>query len=153
MAVIGPIQKYMAHQVPDEDIRTLLSAMNTPRSHGALPGGVEELRRLSDRVLQWRRFQRSIFPDAVFRESCWDIMLLCFTGQLAGRQMCVKQIRIELDESNTSLLRRLQELEDAGMVRRERDDVDARRTIVRLTDEAAAAMSRYFKLIGTDIGA
>jgi len=153
MAVIGPVQKFLSHPVSDGDLRILLSAMNAPRNADNLPGSVEELRRLSERVLQWRRFQRSIFPEAVFRESCWDIMLLCFTGQLAGRQMCVKQIRIELDESNTSLLRRLQELEDAGMIRRERDDVDARRTIVRLTDKATAAMSRYFKLIGSDIGA
>jgi DNA-binding MarR family transcriptional regulator len=74
-------------------------------------------------------------------------MLLCFTGQLANRPICVKQLRNDLDESSTSLLRRIQELEDAGMVQRQRDDVDGRRTVVRLTDAAIAAMSRFFQLI------
>ncbi|KQX20784.1 MULTISPECIES: winged helix DNA-binding protein [unclassified Sphingomonas] len=92
-----------------------------------------------------------MFPDAVFRDSCWDIMLLCFSGQLADRRICVKQLHNELDQSNTSLLRRIQELEDAGMIRRERDDLDGRRTVVRLTDSAVAAMSRFFQLIGEGI--
>jgi DNA-binding MarR family transcriptional regulator len=152
VAIIRPIHRDLAHPVPDDELRSLLSAINAPQGSISMPGSVAELRNQSDRVLRWRRIQRSLFPEAVFRESCWDILLLCLSGQLAGRQMCVKQIRNELDESSTSLLRRLQELEDAGMLRRERDDVDGRRTIVRLTDEAATAMSRYFKMIGDDIG-
>lgn len=74
-------------------------------------------------------------------------MLLCFTSELEKRSMCVKQIRNELDESNTSLLRRIQELEDAGMIQRQRDDMDGRRTTVRLTPEGENAMARFFTLM------
>jgi len=75
---------------------------------------------------------------------------MCFTSDLEQRSLCVKQIRSELDESNTSLLRRIQELEDAGMVQRQRDDVDGRRTIVRLTSEGKAAMARFFTMISDE---
>lgn len=102
---------------------------------------------MSGRALRWRRAQRSIFPDAVLRESCWDIMLLCLTGELAGRCMCVKQIRCELKESQTSVLRRIGTLEQAGMVLRQRDALDGRRTIVRLTRDATIALSRFFDMI------
>lgn len=93
-----------------------------------------------------RLAQRRIFPSAVFRESCWDIMLLCFASQLEGHPLCIKQIRNQLDESNTALLRRIDELEQAGMVRRHRDELDGRRTMVQLTPAAIAAMTRFFEL-------
>lgn len=95
-----------------------------------------------------RLAQRRIFPAAVFRESCWDIMLLCFGRQLEGHALCIKQIRNHLDESNTALLRRIDELEQAGMVRRHRDTADGRRTMVQLTPSAVAAMTRFFDLPG-----
>lgn len=147
MAIIGPVRNDFAHSVSDDELRALLSAVNAPQGCRSLSGEVQQLRYLSDRILRWRRIQRDIFPEAVFRESCWDIMLLCFTGQLADRRIYVKQLRNELDESGTALLRRIQELEDAGMIRRQRDEMDGRRTVVRLTDTAIAAMSRFFRLI------
>ena len=92
-----------------------------------------------------RQAQRRIFPAAVFRESCWDIMLLCFASQLEGYPLCIKQIRNHLDESNTALLRRIDELEQAGMVRRHRDELDGRRTTVQLTPAGIAGMTRFFE--------
>ncbi|MES2496775.1 MAG: transcriptional regulator [Pseudomonadota bacterium] len=124
--------------------------MEAPCREVSTVAATERLHLLSAGTLRWRRVQRSIFPDAVFRESCWDIMLMCFTSDLEQGSLCVKQIRSELDESNTSLLRRIQELEDAGMVQRQRDDVDGRRTIVRLTNDGKAAMARFFTMISDE---
>lgn len=110
----------------------------------------EKLRHLSSRAVSFRRTRRSMFPEAALRGSCWDILLLCFDANMTGRTICVKQIRSELDESSTSVLRRLQELEDAGLVLRQRDAVDGRRTIVLLTREANEAMARFLMQVGTD---
>lgn len=73
-------------------------------------------------------------------------MLLCFASQLEGHPLCIKQIRNHLDESHTALLRRVDELEQAGMVRRDRDESDGRRTMVQLTPAGVAAMTRFFEL-------
>lgn len=114
------------------------------------PGNVaesaEQLRDKAERALRFRRAQRHIFPEAVLRGPCWDIMLDCLAGELAGRPVCVKQLRNEINESQTSLLRRIDELEEADMVQRLRDEQDGRRTLVRLTRQGADAMYRLFAL-------
>lgn len=125
----------------------------TGEENGFAPTAVpDRLRAASRRAAQWRRAQRQIFPKAALNESCWDILLLCFVGQVGGRSICVKQIRNELDESNTSVLRRLQELEQAGLITRRRDELDGRRTIVALSMAGANAMLRYFELLAEDSG-
>ena len=94
--------------------------------------------------LDRRRVQRGIFPTAVFRESCWDIMLMCFVSELRRQRLCIKEIHNQLAESHTALLRRIDELEEADMLRRHRDEGDGRRTTVHLTPAGASAMTRFF---------
>lgn len=146
MAVLGPVRMKDGASGRDEGLQALLSATHSihagePKIHS------DRLRRQSERALRWRRAQRDIFPEAALHDSCWDIMLLCLSAELAGRQICVKQIRNELDESQTSVLRRLDELTEAGLLQRQRDEMDGRRTLVRLTATGVDAMSRFFTLI------
>jgi DNA repair protein RadC len=123
-------------------MQTLISAIVTASAVPPTANG-EALLAQTRLAMRSRKAQRSIFPPAVFRESCWDIMLLCFAGQLEGRELCVKQLRNNLDESSTGLLRRIDELEEAGMLERHRDELDGRRTMVRLSPDAIAAMTRF----------
>lgn len=74
--------------------------------------------------------------------------MLCFVGELEMRQLCIKQIRNHLDESSTALLRRVDELERADMLQRQRDTIDGRRTMVRLTPAGLRAMTRFFVELG-----
>ena len=126
------------------DLQMLFSTISSIDVSGAARPDPAHLHERVASALRRRRDQRSIFPAAVINETCWDIVLLCFLGQLEGRQLCVKQIRNQLDGSNTALLRRIDELEQAGVVERHRDEGDGRRTMVRLTRQGVAAMARFF---------
>jgi hypothetical protein len=86
---------------------------------------------------------RELFPAAICRDPSWDILLGCFIAQLEQHPLCVKQIRCELDESNTALLRRLDDLQELGLVSRRRDDVDGRRTIVEISPKGMNAMAQF----------
>ena len=142
MPVLGSLSEKFENSRADNALRLLLSAMAADQT--AHPVSTDGIREKAERALRWRRIQRRIFPEAVLRGPCWDIMLTCITGELADQPVCVKQIRNQLDESQTSVLRRIDELEQAGMVQRFRDERDGRRTLVRLTWQGADAMSRFF---------
>lgn len=72
------------------------------------------------------------------------MLLLCFSAAAEERGLCVKQLRSFIGESGTSVLRRIEELEAAGLLIRARDAIDARRTLVRLTEDGLDRMKRFF---------
>ncbi|WP_176488944.1 MarR family winged helix-turn-helix transcriptional regulator [Rhizorhabdus dicambivorans] len=133
-------------------MRSLLPAMAGEKPLGANRAGAGGLRASMERALHFRRAQHQVFPETVLRGACWDIMLSCMAGELAGRPVCVKQIRTQLRESQTSVLRRIDELERSGLVQRRRDEMDGRRTLLRLTPEGDDAMSRFFSALDDSAG-
>ena len=137
--------EYDERSVRDNGLSALLSAAQNSLLQERPGGGIDSLHQMSRQAIRWRRARRDMFPEAALRDTSWDIMLLCLTGEIAGRPMCVKQIRTELEESQTSVLRRIDELEKAGMLCRLRDAMDGRRTLVRLSREGALAMVRFFE--------
>lgn len=105
---------------------------------------LRSLQEIAGTALHLRRLRRTYFPSAALREACWDILLMCLIGQLDQRPLCIKQLRNQLDESHTALLRRVDELESANLLHRRRDEVDARRTTLHLTPETMTAMEHFF---------
>ena len=75
-------------------------------------------------------------------------MLNCFIAKLEGRQLCVKQLHIDLEESNTAMLRRLADLERLGLLIRSRDNIDGRRTLVQLTPRATDLVRQFLQRSG-----
>ena len=141
MGIVSVTKNSLKNSNSDEIVGFVSSVNGSGYSDYSLDA--ERLRQLSAKAIGFRRARRALFPEAALRESCWDILLLCFEADAAGKTICVKQIRSELEESSTSVLRRLQELEDALLVRRQRDAIDGRRTVVHLTSEAAERMSHF----------
>jgi DNA-binding MarR family transcriptional regulator len=90
-----------------------------------------------------------LFPREVLRDSVLDILLELFVAQLMTRSVCIKELIIVSGETSTSALRRIDRLEESGMVRRCHDPVDHRRVAVALTqrgDEAMRAMLHHLFL-------
>ena len=141
------INNRMGYRAASAELGMLMSAMSSTDTSICSDVGKQGLLDMVRLAMARRIAKRSIFPPAVFRESCWDIMLICFVGEIENRHPCIKQIRNQLDESNTALLRRIDELEGTGLLKRHRDQVDGRRTTIRLTRDGIAAMTRFFAQI------
>ncbi len=96
------------------------------------------------RQTQQARFNCSKhFPKNVFRDSAWDIMLELFAIEQEGRKMCVKETMAISGESATSTIRRLEGLEEAGLIFRRYDPMDHRRMLVHLTIRGREAMVAF----------
>lgn len=100
---------------------------------------------IARRLWSEREKQRLQFPDEVFANAHWDILLICFLQNSEKRPLSVGRLSDLIAGSKTAKLRRIEELEVAGLIERLRDPDDARRTLVILTDEGHSRMSAYLR--------
>lgn len=92
-----------------------------------------------------RRMRDRVFGDPeLFGEPAWDILLDLADAEAAGERLQVTSVCIGSCVPTSTALRWVKVLEDRGLVRREHDQIDARRTFVRLTKLGAERMERYF---------
>ena len=92
-----------------------------------------------------------LFPKNIFRDSAWDMLLELFIATQQNERLCVKDLVQLSGDSSTSAIRRIDQLEGAGFLRRQIDDQDQRRVWVRLTEkgyQALATMLRHLFDVG-----
>ena len=92
-----------------------------------------------------RRRRDRLFPDGMFRDPAWDMLLDLFVAQSEDREVSVTSAWIGSLTPLTTGLRELGELERRGFVSRRRSQGDRRRSLVCLTDSAFALMRTYFE--------
>ena len=92
--------------------------------------------------------RRGIFGDKIAGNPCWDMLLDLFEKRLQGQRVSVTSVCIASGVPATTALRRLDELLDMGLVRRVKDENDARRILVELTPDAERRLSSYFEILG-----
>lgn len=88
----------------------------------------EEVRRRSDRRLV-------LGPD-LLAEPAWDMLLDLYLAQEAGRSVAVSSLCIAAGVPTTTALRWVRILEKEGLLLRERDRDDGRRSFVKLSAPA-----------------
>lgn len=81
-----------------------------------------------------------VTPKNLLRDSAWDMMLVMFINDEEGGILYVKQLIGASGEAPASAIRRIDRLEDAGLVERQPDTLDHRRVIVRLSDQGRETM-------------
>ncbi|MCK9543952.1 MAG: winged helix DNA-binding protein [Novosphingobium sp.] len=91
-----------------------------------------------------RRKREKHLPAALFGEPAWDILLDLFIAAGDDKQVFVSSACLAAHVPQTTALRRIQMLEDLGLVERQGDAGDNRRTIVRLTADGLGAMRAFF---------
>jgi hypothetical protein len=104
-----------------------------------------ELAQLARRAYQDRRRRAQIFDDkTMFGEPAWDIMLDLFIAACQDKRVAITSACIGADVPNTTALRWLSILEVKGLISRESDELDGRRTFVRLSKLGFDRMKEYF---------
>ena len=91
-----------------------------------------------------RRSRSRLFDEAMFGEPAWDMLLSLFINGRSGEKLTVSRLLRFSGSSSTSALRWLNYLEDKGLILRESNPIDARSTIICLSERAERALETYF---------
>ena len=83
------------------------------------------------------------FPDGLFSDPAWDMLLDLTHARLHGKQISVSSLCIAGRVPATTALRRIGDLVGSGLVTRIKDPRDGRRVFIELTAEGYDAMVRY----------
>lgn len=95
-------------------------------------------------ALDLRRQRDVAFPDKYFSDNAWDILLELYQADQAGQRMQVSLVGFDANISKTTAARYLDILMQDGLVYREDDPSDQRRSYVLLTPKAKNLMEGLF---------
>ncbi|MEW5422163.1 response regulator [Amorphus sp. 3PC139-8] len=87
----------------------------------------------------------SIFDPNLFSDPAWDMLLDLALAEACGRPISVTSLCLASRAPTTTALRRIDDLQDSGLIERIPDQADRRRITVRLTDSGRERMEEYTK--------
>jgi hypothetical protein len=97
-----------------------------------------------DWVLDARRARARYFPEDLFAEPAWDMLLDLFRCELRGRRLSTSDLCLGAGVPGTTALRWISAMVQKGVLIREPDRFDGRRVFIKLAPDASAALRRYF---------
>ncbi len=110
----------------------------------ALDRTKKELRRVKA-ALKAQKMQRKLFGSELVANPCWDMLLDLYEKMLLHRAVSVSSLALASGVPVTTALRRMARLEELGFVRRGKDQTDARRVLVELTDVGLESLGEYLE--------
>ena len=105
---------------------------------------IEEVRS----VIRARRLRGRYFPDHLFADPAWDMLLDLLQAEIAQLRVPVSSLCIAAAVPATTALRWLKSMTEEGIFVRRADPHDGRRVFVELSPQASSAMRRYFAEVG-----
>ncbi|EZP52936.1 MULTISPECIES: MarR family winged helix-turn-helix transcriptional regulator [Sphingomonas] len=90
---------------------------------------------------QLRARMSHFLPRDLLVDPAWDMMIDLFVAAGTGERLYVKDLTLMSGESTTSAMRRIDRLQEAGLLSRHADPADHRRVRVRLTGKGYQAMA------------
>lgn len=87
------------------------------------------------------------FNSHLFCDPAWAMLLDIYCSESGGRRLSVTAACLGSGAPQTTALRYLKLMESDGLVEREQDPADGRRTFVRLTKITRTKLSRFFEAI------
>jgi DNA-binding MarR family transcriptional regulator len=97
-----------------------------------------------DRLYKSRRARGRYFPDRLFADPAWDILLHLYATELGGQRSTVSGVVRASNVPEATALRWLAQLLDLGLCHKRPDVTDRRRLFVSLTAAGMQAMDNYF---------
>ena len=128
----------MMHQTGSYDYR---SGASTPVTDQLKER--EQARVWADRLYAERRRRDSLFPDGLFGEPAWDLLLAMFTAREKGHAMILCRAYKAAGVSDTTGRRLLDRMEEEGLITRRRAPRSRKMRIVELTDKAVERLIDY----------
>lgn len=99
-------------------------------------------------VIRARRLRSRYFPEDLFADPAWDMLLDLLQAEIAQLRVPVSSLCIAAAVPATTALRWLKTMVSQGLFVRRADPHDGRRVFVELAPEASNALRRYFAEIG-----
>lgn len=99
-------------------------------------------------VIRARRLRSRFFPEDLFADPAWDMLLDLLQAEIAQLRVPVSSLCIAAAVPATTALRWLKTLVTQGLFVRRADPHDGRRVFVELSPEASNALRRYFAEVG-----
>jgi hypothetical protein len=99
-------------------------------------------------VIRARRLRARYFPEELFADPAWDMLLDLLQAEIAHLRVPVSSLCIAAAVPATTALRWLKTMVSQGIFIRRADPHDGRRVFVELAPETSHALRRYFAEIG-----
>lgn len=130
-------------RVADPELEIEVPVERTPVEGGG--EGQEASVRLARCLYQLRRSRDLHLDEELFAEPAWDLLLYLYVRTREGRATCVSAATRGAAAPQTTALRWINRLEEEGLIAREGDRHDARRSHVQLTRPAMVAMQKLLR--------
>lgn len=95
-------------------------------------------------ILKARRRRARFFPDDLFADPAWDILLELYAAELGQRRIAISSLCIGAAVPATTALRWIHTLEKKGLIARHNDPFDGRRVYASLSESALSSIEAYF---------
>jgi hypothetical protein len=99
-------------------------------------------------VIRARRLRARYFPEELFADPAWDMLLDLLQAEIAHLRVPVSSLCIAAAVPATTALRWLKTMVQEGLFVRRADPHDGRRVFVELAPSASSALRRYFAEVG-----
>jgi winged helix DNA-binding protein len=102
-------------------------------------------------VIRARRLRARFFPEDLFADPAWDMLLDLLQAEIAQLRVPVSSLCIAAAVPATTALRWLKTLVQQGLFVRRADPHDGRRVFVELAPDTSQALRRYFAEVGKTV--
>jgi len=129
----------VADQIGEAVVRARHGEFDAPR--GTIDA--EASAHIAKRYLRARRERARLFPEELFADPAWDILLDLYVAQANKQRISISAACIASGVPSTTGLRWIGRLEELGLVRRNDDPNDRRRAYIALTPTAVSRVERW----------
>jgi DNA-binding MarR family transcriptional regulator len=89
--------------------------------------------------------RKKYLPEAMLGEPTWNMLLELFCQFAGGARVSTKSLCIAAECPESTALRHIERLEEAGLIRRFRSQMDARVTLAELTKQGVVSVGRVLE--------
>jgi len=131
---------------PSDQTRQILSELivNLSAIQSLITGQPIFRRSFASKTYSVRRIRSRFFPEDLFADPAWDILLLLYGVEQSRERLSVSAVAASIGTPQTTALRWIEKLEREGMLIRQKHPTDRRVSLLSLSEECVKRMDRFF---------